>query len=109
MVVSPRRYTQQPHMHNIERIEVQTYRQPRKFIIYTSPMQSFIKATLFLLTLASVDAYNVQKPAHVQVEAANSRRALFRNVAAVAVGGAIASLDASPAIASGGATAGKYT
>jgi hypothetical protein len=72
-------------------------------------MDSFIKATLFLLSLASVDAYNVQKPAQVQVDSANSRRSLFRNVAAVAVGGVMASLDASPAIASGGATAGKYT
>jgi thiol:disulfide interchange protein len=72
-------------------------------------MHSFIKATMFLLSLSSVNAYSVQKPAQIQFEVANSRRALFRNIAAVAVGGVIASVDASPALASGGATAGKYT
>jgi hypothetical protein len=68
-------------------------------------MKFFLKTSLLLLAVASTQAYNLlQKP-----DQSASRRAIFQNVAAVAAAGSLAILSPSPALASGGATAGKYT
>lgn len=62
-----------------------------------------LNCALLVLSLGSIQAYNVAPSVNQ-----SSRRALFQNVAAVAAAGALGTIP-SPALASGGATAGKYT
>lgn len=66
-------------------------------------MQFIPKISLLLFTIGSIQAYNVQP------NQPSSRRSLLENTAALAVGGAMLTIDPSAASASGGATAGKYT
>lgn len=63
-------------------------------------------ALLVAVFVGAAQAYSV----HPNTNDSSSRRALFEKVAAVAAGGALSTFASpSPALASGGATAGKYT
>ena len=61
--------------------------------------------SLLLCLVAGSSAYNVSP----RTDNMSDRRSLLKNVAAVAAGGALVSLTPEAAVASGGATAGKYT
>jgi len=67
-------------------------------------MQLISKAALVLFLLESCQAYSI-----IPTPETTSRRALFHNVAAVVACSVLTTVPASPALASGGATAGKYT
>lgn len=76
-------------------------------IRYLTKMKLLV-VSMSLLLVGSVQAYNSIVPNSKQP---TSRRTLFKNVASIAVGGALStfSMAPTPAFASGGATAGKYT
>ena len=64
-----------------------------------------VLALLTALSACSVEAFNVAQQGSQQA----SRRDVFQTVAGVAAGGLIVGANPLPALASGGATAGKYT
>lgn len=100
-------------------IALHTRKKKRRVLAMTFSLQStrrtmMLAGIVFALLASTSEAYSVSPKQSVSVDTTASsspvdRRAAFKNFMGAAVGAGVLLSSSSPALASGGATAGKYT